>query len=628
MTPPASTRVNSRASSTQRAAASARVPGPRPRPAVARRPPQPRPNRLPWGQRWEAISARRLQLATVLVVLVACVLAGRLVQLQALQGPDYAQSALSGRLREQTLPATRGAILDADGQVLAASTQVRDVVVDQTLVTDPAASAAALAPVLDLPVDQVQASLTGTRRFAYVAKKIQPLTWREVAALHIPGVSSHVLSQRSYSGGELAANVLGFVGADGHGLEGLERTLEPQLAGIDGHAETEVAPGGRQIPLGISRETPAVPGRDVQLTINRDIQWKAQTALQEALHQWDAATATVVVMDAHTGDLLALATSPTFDANHPGEVPAAQRGDRSLGEVYEPGSTGKAITAAAGIDQGVATPDTVFEVPDALPLPGKVFRDHDAHPVLPLTLTGIMAQSSNVGTIKLQERMDTQKMVDYFRAFGIGSRTGVGLPGESAGIFPPLDRWSVTTAPTVAFGQGYSVTTLQMASVYATLANDGVKMTPRIIKAIGDEQGHLVPQPIQPGTPVVTPQTARQVSDMLEQVTGGEGTAPLAAISGYRVAGKTGTAQKVNEAGRYQAGLYTSSFIGFAPADAAPAPGRKLVVAVTIHEPKKGHYGGQVAGPVFAQVMRFALETLKIPPTGAAKPVMTLKAGG
>lgn len=580
---------------------------------------------------WEKLSSQRIQVAVIAVVVLALVLGGRLVQLQAVQANDYAATALSGRIRDQVLPATRGAIVDSTGAVLAASTQARNVVIDQTLVKDPAQSAQVLAPLLAMPVEQVQEKLTGTRRFVYLAKMIQPLTWQQIAALKIPGVFSETVAERTYSSGELAANVLGFVGADGQGLTGLERTLNDQLAGVPGHAEYEVDTGGRQIPMGLSRETPPIPGKDVQLTLNRAIQWKAQVELQNALKKWDGDNGTVVVMDAHTGNLLALATSPTFDPNHPGKSPAKDRGDRSLSEVYEPGSTGKAMTAAAAIEEGAATPQTVFTVPDQLEVAGEKFSDHDKHPTVPMTLAGIMATSSNTGTILTADRIGKEKLSQYFRSFGIGSRTGLGLPGESAGLFAPVQQWSGTSMPTIAFGQGYAVTALQMASVYATLANGGVKMTPRLIAANRDEQGHWVPTPIAPGQQVVSPGTASAVSDMLEQVTSQAGTAPLAAIQGYRVAGKTGTANRSNPDGGGYKG-YSSSFIGFAPADAVPDPSsaqpKKIVVAVTIHDPKKGHYGGSVAGPVFSSVMSFALETLKIVPTGSPKPAMMLQAGG
>ncbi len=578
-----------------------------------------------WSQRWERTSSRRLQGAGVVVVLLACLLGGRLIQLQAVQADAYAQTALTGRMQEQSLPATRGAILDSTGQVLASSAQVRNVVADQTLVLQPHESALALAGLLGMDVPVVEQKLSGSKRFIYVAKKVQPQTWRQIAALKLPGITSEVVSNRTYVGGELAANVLGFVGVDGHGLEGLERTLDSQLAGVAGHAESEVDAGGRQIPLGLSRETPAVPGKDVQLTLNRAIQWKAQTALQQALQEWDAENGTVVVMDAGTGNILALATSPTYDPNRPGEFPAEVRGDRSVSQVYEPGSTGKVITAAAALQEGVVSADSIFAVPDHIDVGGIRIRDHEPHPVEAMTLTGIMAHSSNVGMIQVSQRLSQDSFARYYRAFGIGSRTGVQLPAESAGIFPPVSQWRGSTGPSLAFGQGYSVTTLQMASVFATIANGGVKMTPRIIAALDDGQGHWVPTPIPAGTRVVSAQTAQTVNDMLEQIPYPQGTAPKASIAGYRVAGKTGTAQRVNTSGSGFDG-YTASFIGYAPADADPAKG-KLVVSVTVHGPQKGMYGAQIAAPVFAQVMSFALQTLAIPPTGVQRPVMALSAG-
>lgn len=572
---------------------------------------------------------RRLRAALLGFAVLLSLFAGRLVQLQGVEAPGYASDAQNARTRSETLDARRGSVTDARGVVLATSVEAYDVVADQTLVVDATAAAARLAPLLGLDPALVQSRLTGARRHSVVARRVAPETWRQVNELRLPGVLGQETTRRVYPARTLAANVVGFVGEEGNGLSGLELTLDERLRGRDGRSTYEAGAGGRRIPLGEHSSTAAVPGADVRLSIDRDIQWAAQRALARALQRSQAANGTVVVLDARSGDVLALAAEPTFDANDPGAAPAETRGNRALTEVYEPGSTGKAITAAAAIEDGLVTPETTFVVPNRLERGGTTFADSEDHEALQLSFTEVMARSSNIGTILASEALPPERLHDWFTRFGIGTPTGVDLPGESRGILAPPGSWSASQRYTIAFGQGYSVNALQMASAFATLASDGVRVTPRVVKGWTDPERGFVPAPAPAPARVVSPETARQVRSMLEAVVREGGTGTAAAIPGYAVGGKTGTANRVDPRTGQYAG-YTASFVGFArtgdfAASAAPAGPAgsagpdvpSLVVAVTLQDPKTDYHGGTLAAPVFKEVMSFALQALRIPPAAA-----------
>jgi cell division protein FtsI (penicillin-binding protein 3) len=551
----------------------------------------------------------------------------RLVQLQGLDAPTYAAEAEQGRLRTVSLPAARGTITDRNGIALATTVAAVNVTSDQTKVVDPAATAAVLAPVLQMDPTVLREKLTGDARFVYLAKAVTPATWRKVSALDhpdpdiegLPGIYAEQTSKRVYPAGQVGANIVGFVGADGKGLGGIEYALDSTLAGRDGTATYELSAGGRRIPSGVDTERDAVPGTDVRLTLDRDIQYVAQKAIAKAVASSQAQSGTVVVYDPKSGDLLAVATAPTFDPNDPGAAPAEDRGDRPLNEAYEPGSTGKIITASALIQEGVIAPTTPIIVPNRLYRAGKSFKDFEEHGVEHLTYTGTIAKSSNIGTIKAAERLgNLKRLYPYLKKFGVGEPTGLGLPGEQSGEIPKPGDWSATSGYTMSFGQGYSVNTVQMAEVFATVANDGLRVSPRLVASTTGPDGAVHQTPASKRTRVISPRTARTVRLMMETVLGEGGTAPLARIPGYRVGGKTGTAQRFDPAcGCYRGN--TLSFIGLAPVD---DPG--VVVAVTLQAPKVAIGGGFQGGPVFKQVASFALESLRIPPTGTKPPGLKL----
>lgn len=570
-----------------------------------------------------------MALAAATVVLV--VFGARLFQIQGVDAEVIAAQALENRSASTRLPAQRGDILDSTGAVLATSVQRRHITVDQTVVTEynkkatklPAAqrgisgAALVLAPVLGLSRAQIEEKLTGTRRFVYLAKDVEPRIWTEVDRKDIPGILSEVTSRRMYPNGQVAASLIGFLGKDGTPLSGLERGRNQLLQGVDGERRYERGAGGQAIATGRTTRVDPVPGRDLQLTIDRDLQWVTQQALDKQLRATKAKSGAAVVLDTRTWEVLALADAPTFDPNTPGTASARDRENRALTDVFEPGSTSKVITAAAAIEEGKATPRTRLSVDDTIARGRTTFHDSHSHATEKLTLAGVLAQSSNVGTIKIGERMSSTVLRDYMARFGYGQRTGVGLP-ESPGILTKVDDYSASTPYTVMFGHGVSVTALQAASVFATIANDGVRGTPRVVKAIGDGQGNLRPQPAGPTTRAVSAKTARQLRLTLESVVSNQGTAVKASIPGYRVAGKTGTADYFEDRCRCYEG-YTGSFIGMAPADDP-----RLVVAVFLQKPSRNYYGGTVAAPVFQQVMKDALARMGIAPSGQKAPGVPL----
>ena len=547
----------------------------------------------------------------------------RLVQVQALQASDYRSRAVNEMERVKTLQAPRGEITDINGVPFARSVAATSIVVDQTQILNPSKVAAFVAPILNMSVSEVQTALTGTRKWNMVAKNAKPATWLKLTKAietynaKLPGMSPERIIGffpersyvREYPSGSLIASLIGFVNHDGVGATGLESSMNSIIAGTDG--KYSYANGYKaEIPGSQSEIIPAEAGTSIRLTIDRDIQWVASKAIADAVKSSHAISGTVIVMDPKTGHILAHATAPTFDPNNTSKVSLVAMRNPSVQDVYEPGSTGKVMTLAAALEEGKITPETVFTVPYALKRSVKTFHDHEPHKDQRLTASGILAVSSNTGSIQIGETMPNDVLYKYLTKFGIGEKTGSGLPGESKGILPKVADWSGTTAPTVAFGQGYSLTAMQATSVFATIANDGIRVSPTVIAGTSDASGNYTPSATRESVRVISSDTAKKMRIMMESVVSGNGTAPTAAITGYRVAGKTGTAQRIDDTcGCYRG--YTASFIGFAPAD-NPA----YVISVTIQDPKGLHWGGALGGPVFKEVMSFVLQSKGIAPTG------------
>ena len=627
-----------------RAPRSGARPGSRPGARPTSRPPAGRPRRQPRPAR----PALRLHGGLFVVLVMLTLIAGRLVWLQGFQAEAYASEAVEQRTTKIDVQAPRGQILDRDGEVLALSVDARAIYGEPRTIAqarcepgaerpcDPVGIAAALAPVLDLPAEQIEEQLVlkpkatgevcseerliGCKGFAYLARGLEADKADEVRALGLVGIGTTPEPRRVHPGKDLAANVVGFTTVEGTGAGGIESQFDEVLSGTSGRTVAEVDGDGRIIPNGRTETVEPRPGRDVQLTIDRDLQWNAQKVLAEKLDEADAESGTATVIDVQTGEILALASVPTFDADEPGQADAAVRGNRAVTDVFEPGSIGKVITAAVALEKGVLTPDSVMSVADHIQVSNKRFTDSHSHPVEQMTFTGVLVESSNVGTIMAAQMVGGPALYEMLQRFGMGSRTGIELPAESPGILrDEKDEWSSTDYGTHPIGQGYSVNGVQMASVYATVANGGVRVQPTIVKATTDEEGNVVPAPPRERTRVLSEKVADQLRGMLEGVTNEGGTAVSAAIPGYRVAGKTGTARRVVD-GKYD-GSYTASFVGFAPADAP-----RLAIAVSVQAPQNGYYGGAVAGPVFRDIMSFSLRSLAVPPTGAASPKLKLRA--
>jgi len=557
----------------------------------------------------------------------------RLIDVQAVNAKSYAERATRELTKTATLPAPRGEITDRNGHVLARSVESLDLVVDQTLINRPGRAAELVAPIIGESVSYVQSRLTGKRKFVYVARDITPAQWvkiKEVIASEnaagklserIGGFFSERGFRRDYPEKYLAASLLGFVNSAGVGGGGMEGSLNSTLAGKDGIFTYENG-GGPSIPSSRQTLVPPQPGKSVRLTIDRDLQWAAEDAINELAKQTKATSVSAVIIDTQTGEILALATAPGFDPNNFSQTKASLLKVPSVQEIYEPGSTGKVMTMAAALEEKVVTPTSVFKTPDRMKRAGKLFKDHDNHPTWQLTSTGILAKSSNVGTIKIAERMSDNTLYSYLQRFGIGDRIHLGLPAETAGILNPVEKWSRSTFPTVAFGQSYSVNTIQATSVFATIANSGVRITPTLIAGTSDASGHYTPSMRPETRRVISADVAKQLSVMMESVTQEGGTATRAAIPGYRVAGKTGTAQRYDgNCGCYRG--YTSSFIGFAPADQP-----RFAMSVTVQNPVGIHWGGYLGGPVFKSVISYALKKYRVPPTGVEfKPFPLDKAG-
>jgi cell division protein FtsI (penicillin-binding protein 3) len=554
------------------------------------------------------------------LILFAC----QLVRVQVIQANAYQAKAANEMQSTRVIPAPRGEITDVNGIGFARSVSAINIVVDQTQITDPARVAAFVAPILNLPAEDIQSSITGTRKYAIVLKYARPALWdRLTEELYnynktlagkelenrIIGFFPERVFIREYPSGSLVSSLIGFVRADGIGASGLESGQNSVITGTDGRYS--YARGyGAEIP-GSQRELVAAKsGTNIRLTINRDVQWVAAEAISRAVKDSAATSGTVIVMDPKTGEIVAHATAPTFNPNNTKKVALSLMRNPSVQDVYEPGSTGKVMTMAAALEEKTVSPTTVFTVPYMLRRGGSTFHDHERHPIQHLTTSGILAVSSNTGTIQVGETLSHDTLYNYLRKFGIGSKTGSGLPGESAGLLRPVSDWSGTTAPTVAFGQGYSLTAMQATSVFATIANNGVRVSPTVIAGTSDASGHFTPAANRSSTRVISEDTAVKLRIMMESVVSAQGTAPSAAIPGYRVAGKTGTAMRYDQnTGRYSG--YTASFIGFAPADAP-----RYVISVTLQDPKNGHYGGSLGGPVFKKVMTFVLQSEHVAPTG------------
>ncbi|WP_333768230.1 peptidoglycan D,D-transpeptidase FtsI family protein [Streptomyces sp. IBSBF 2435] len=585
----------------------------------------------------------------VALTLVMGVFVVRLLQVQAVDASAYASKAAVNRWVTHDVTADRGTITDRSGVALATTVDAYDITADPYLFTPaqaktkdaPAQAAELLAPIVggDATAIARQLSAPGSR-YQLLASQQSPQAWSQISDLKkalaakavkqpganvLAGVFSESHTKRVYPGGDLAAGVLGFVNSKGTGGGGLETMLDRQLAGKNGKIRYAQS-NGRQVPTAGVQEHPAVPGSDVELTLDRDIQWAAQSAITAQVSKSKADRGYVTVMDNRTGEVLAMADAPGFDPADLAHADPEALGNAAMQDAYEPGSVSKLMSMAAILDTGTATPTTHVIVPGTLPRADRVFHDDVDHGTWYLTLNGVLAKSSNIGTIEASgllgktQPQANQVLYSYLKKFGIGEPSGIGFPGETSGILAKPQDWNASQQYTIPFGQGLSLNALQATSVYATIANGGVRIEPSLIRGTTGPDGRFVPAAPPKKTRVVSARTAKTLSTMLESVVGSEqGTGINARIDGYRVAGKTGTANRVDpKSGTYKG--YTASFMGFAPAD-----NPRVTVSCVIQNPTKGSYfGGSICGPVFKQVMEFALKTLQVPPSGSPTPELPI----
>lgn len=578
----------------------------------------------------------RLRAGFVLIAMILSVFAARLVQLQGFDPHAYAAAAHKANLVDVVLPAKRGDILDRNGQPLADSVAGLMIVADPKL-TSPHAAQIAQYLSTKIGVDYFDAlkALQGKpgQRYARVARHV-PSTIATEAIDHVlnstkdgglgfSGLSTVSDPVREYPAGDVAANVVGFTGADA-ALSGMELNFNKLLSGKDGNETYEVG-GGTRIPLGASTDVQPHDGATITTTIDSDLQWYAQRALAKAVTSSGASSGVAGVMDTRTGELLAFADYPTFDPNDPTASPSEDLGSRGLSDVYEPGSVQKVLTLSADIDAGHVTAATQEVVPNTLKVQDRVIHDWFNHPTMHWTLAGVIAQSSNIGTVLAADKFAPGQLRSYLTQFGLGQRTDVGLTGESPGILPTMAQWTEGIQARIAFGQSVSVNALQMLTAVNAVANGGVYISPSLIRGSAtNDAGQVVGTDHTITRRVVGPDAATQMMEMMERVVDPRtGVAPKAQVPGYRVAGKTGTAQEVDPKCLCYDGSLDVSFAGFAPAD-----NPRFTVYVVVKNPQINKGGGSNAGPVFSQIMGFALRRYGVPPTGSRPSNLPVTWGG
>lgn len=550
------------------------------------------------------------------VVIVACLvlLAGRLVMLQVGSSNEaYRALGVQETSVTETQPASRGTIYDRNGAVLAMSEPVDVVVADPLLIKDPASAAAQLAPDLGTTALALTPLLSQHSGYVVLTRTLPAADAGKVAALALPGITLQPSSERIYPDATLAASLLGSVDAAGAGNAGLEYQYQSLLAGHAGEKVEAVAPSGVALPGTVRTTRAARPGTSLQLTIDGPLQYVTDQALSAGVASSKAANGMAVVMDPRTGEILALAAVVRNPAT--GAVTDAPEA-LPLTYVYEPGSVFKLVTFSAALQDGIITPDTVVHVPSQLVIDGSVFHDAEPHPAEPLTATQILAQSSNMGTILIAEKLGAPRLASQISLLGYGKPTGLGFPGASDGIVNPLSKWSPTAIGSTPIGQDTGVTPQQVLDVVNTVANGGVPVRPRLVAATIAPGGAVHRTRAQFGQREIAPQAAAELTQMMESVPTPEGTAPAAVVPGYTVAGKTGTSQMPNGSDGYVPGAYWATFAGFAPAQ---DPALSAIVVLTRPD---SMYGGSAAAPIFSQIMQYALHRYGVPasPGGGAQP--------
>lgn len=571
----------------------------------------------------------RINVLMLVLMLVVAVCGVRLVEIQGLDPRAYASDAESLVQRSRELPAVRGTITDRNGVVLAESTPAVDVVADPEVTVEHAdLIAGVLARHLGGEAEDYREPLTreGTR-YAMIQRAIPGHTYDLITSdlaeagddgAYEGGIYATSNSIRSYPSGTVAANVVGVLTQDEdgvlrHGAAGFELSRDEELAGVDGLESYQGSPAGTRIPLGSNELTPAVDGHHYQLTIDSELQWAAEQAVKDAVDTAEGSSGYAVVMNIKTGDVLAMANYPSYDPSDLASAKAENMNNRAVSMALEPGSVQKVLTSAALADAGYITPETQVHVPAELPSADMTITDSFRHDGIRLTAAGVMAHSSNIGTVQMAREMPKDELAAYYSSFGLGEPTGIELPGESAGMLPDGDMPDFTRDQ-ISFGQGLSTNGVQMAAAISGVLNDGIYHAPTVVQSATDADGKQVeverPEPRR----VVSSEASKATARMMEAVTGPGGTGEDLAIEGYRTGGKTATAERYDEElGRYSG--YTASYVGFAPVEDP-----QILTYVVVDQPTKGHYGGQVAGPAYHRIMTYALPRYGVLPSEEEAP--------
>jgi cell division protein FtsI (penicillin-binding protein 3) len=585
----------------------------------------------------QRLSRRRLRFCLYAFIAIFTIFAGRLFQIQALDMGAYAAQAVQAGTASMIVPAQRGEILDRNGKPLATSVDGRDITADPKLTAPNAPKIAAilrdkLGGDIDYfdTIDKLRKVLydpttkrTYPARFVYLARNVPAWQAKDLmeALGEYPGVLTQKVGLRNYPGGRLAANLIGFVDADGVGKAGLEQAYNARLTGKEGRSTYEVSPQGVRIPMADATVQKMVPGTDVVSTIDRDLQWYADQRIAVGVRQSSADWGLAITMDVRTGEIVQMSQAPSFDLGDPKDREAEAVRNRAVTYSYEPGSVLKTVTMAALADQGRIRPETPIVVPKQVKVDTFRIGDYWQHGALHLTAAGVIAKSSNLGTIVAARQMTKRSHYAYLRKFGFAQPTGLGLAGENPGLLANGDTWSAAARATIAFGQGISVNAIQIVQAVGAIANGGVMVAPTIVEGFKQPDGSRIAAPRDAGHRVISPEAAAIVTRMMEQVPRSDGgTAPAAQIDGYRVAGKTGTAWRVDQAtGRYVRGQNIVSFIGFVPADKP-----RFLTYIVLDKPYSNAGGGTAAAPVFHDIMSMALERFGVVPTGSKSPKLDL----
>jgi cell division protein FtsI/penicillin-binding protein 2 len=549
-------------------------------------------------------SNRRIRLLLGVFVLAFGLTFLRAAWLQGVRAASFGRLASSQHSEDVVIPAARGTIYDRTGLQLAIGEQAQTVYADPRQVTDPKTESTTIAQALKLDPNQVYQELTDrTHGFVYVKRKADPAQAAKLEKRGLPGLGFYAEERRFYPQFSLASQLIGYAGVDNHGLAGLELSLDKQLAGRPGRERIVKDASGQAIDTVVSQ--PERDGSDVYLTLDHTIQANAQTVLRDTVAKWHAKSATAIVLDPATGAVRAMATAPGFDANSYPQVWRVLQRNRAVTDTYEPGSTFKLVTVAGALSERLVSPSTTFTLPYYIHVADRTIHDAEPRGTETMSVSQILSRSSNVGAITLAEKLSQHRLVQWISRFGFGHLTGIDFPGESPGIVLPEDKWSGSSIGNIPIGQGIAVTPIQMASAYAAIANRGVWVRPHLVERIGASAST---RPAR--RRIVSPWVASELMAMLKNVVA-EGTGTLAAVPGYQVAGKTGTAAKPDPQGGYSDTRYVASFVGVVPASRP-----RLVILVSVDEPRGAIWGGVVAAPAFAEIAKFDLQYLDggVPP--------------